>query len=62
MHSTLGICLLLVVAILLLPLMVAWRYFFVQMKKTGKASVWLWVISGVALVLAGIGAVVVQFF
>jgi hypothetical protein len=62
MHSTLGISLLLVVAILLLPVMVGWRHFFLKMKKTGKASIWLWVISAVGLLLAAIGAILVQFF
>jgi hypothetical protein len=62
MHSPLGISLLVVVAVLLVPLMIAWRYFFHEMKKTGKASIWLWVISGIALVLAVVGAVLVQFF
>jgi hypothetical protein len=62
MHSVLGISLLIVVAILLLPLMVAWRHFFLQMKRTGKASVWFWALSAAALVLATIGALIVQFF
>jgi hypothetical protein len=62
MHSTLGVVLLLLLAMALLPLMVGWRHFFVQMKKTGKPSIWFWVISGAALLLAILGAVLVQFF